>query len=322
MRVKPPENVTPLVGAAPNTKLSASKRALDRKVLTELTVKTPRGSSAPEPTSPANVMSPSPASRVRSKVPLTVLLKRMSPLVSPVVSMETAAVARMTGLLKVILAPSPSTPDPPPLVPPAAVIVLPSKVTAKPPDEFRVMVPAFPPSELFRVLAPPEVSKSANPIVPVVVVTLILPPTPPAPALEAPPKASRFPDTVIFPLTLVRLISPPVLPAPVLLEAPVVTRSPTKSIFPVPLALILMAPELTPVLLTEVVLIVCAAARSTPPTPAVKVALPPAVSIPAFRSRVAPSKVTFVVGPEAVIRPSTWTSPPVPLDRITTESWN
>ena len=312
--------MTPVEGAVPKTNWSASKVELERKALTELTVTIPRGSNTPDPTSSAKAISPLPLAKVRSKVPLTVLLNAISPPVFPVVVMVEAPVARITGLLKVILAPSPTRPVPPPAAPPEALIVLLLRVTDNPPLELMVIDPASPPSELFRELAPPEVSMLAKPIVPVLVVIERSPPAPPAPALEAPPSALILPVMETFPLTPPIVIAPAALPTPALFDAPVVSKSPAKVIVPVPVAVIDTSPESVPLLDPAAVSIVCAAAKSTPPIPPVKVTAPPAVSIPAFRSKVAPSRVTLVVAPVAAMAPSTCTSPPVPLERITTES--
>ena len=281
--------MTPVEGAAPKTNWSASKVALERKALTELTVTIPRGSNTPDPTSSAKVISPLPAAIVRSKVPLTVLLNAISPPVFPVVVMVEAPVARITGLLKVILAPSPTRPVPPPAAPPEALIVLLLRVTDNPPLELMAIAPASPPLELFSVLAPPEVLIFAKAMVP---------------------------------LVLVIVTAPAALPAPRLFAAPVVTKFPVRLIVPTPDAVMATAPESVPLLAPAAVSIVCAAAKSTPPIPPVKVTAPPAVSIPAFRSKVAPCRVTLVVAPLAVINPSTCTSPKVPLDRMVTGSWN
>ena len=234
------------------------------KVLTELTVTIPRGSSTPDPASPAKVISPLPAAIVRSKVPLTVSLKAISPPIFPVVLIVEAP-ARITGLSKVILAPSPARPVPPPAAPPEALIVLLFRVTDNPPLELMVIAPASPPSELFSELTPPEVSMFAKPIAPVVVVIERSPPAPPAPALEAPPSALILPVIETFPLTPPIVIAPPALPTPVLFDAPVVSKSPAKVIVPVPVAVIVTSPESVPLFAVAVVVMLLAAVRLTFP---------------------------------------------------------
>ena len=100
--------------------------------------------------------------------------------------------------------------------------------------------------------------------------------------------------------------------------APLVIMLPATLIVPAPALVIFTSPEAVPA--AAVVVMSCPAARSTPPVPPVSVTAPPAVVMPAFKSNVVPCKVTSVVAPVAVINPSTCTSPPVPLERITTES--
>ena len=320
------------------------------------------------PTMPAKVTVPAcaplPAVRVRDRgVRLlelfTVLLNIILPPFAPVVLMLAAPVASRTGLLKVIAAPFPATPIPPPAVPPDALIVLLFRVTAELPVELRVMVPASPPSKLVVVLVPPEVLMLPNPMVPVVVERARSPPIPPSPLVAdpprvltapvtetfpvvalmaisppappfsppatnalvpAPPVAVTAPETVTVPVAPVIITFPPALPAPALLAAPVVVMAPARLIVPAPVAVTATAPEAVPA--AAVVRIVCPAAKSTPPTPPVKVTAPPAVVIPAFRSKVAPCRVTLVVAPVAPINPSTCTSPKVPLERIVTGSRN
>ena len=242
------------------------------------------------PTDPPTVTVPVPALTVRLCAPFRVSLKLIFPPTVPVVTILLDPAAKKTGLLKVMADPFPATPiTPPPPTPPLAVIVLAFNVTTEPPVELMPTVPALPPLLFASVEAPPEVLIFAKAMVPVV---------------------------------LVIATAPPALPTPALFAAPVVTKSPLRLIAPTPVAVMATAPESVPLLAAAAVLIVCATAKSTPPIPPVKVATPPAVSIPAFKSKVAPCRVTLVVAPVAVINPSTCTSPKVPLDRMVTGSWN
>ena len=170
------------------------------------------------PTVPVKVMSPVPAVKPRSKAPSRVLLKRMLPLVAPVVVIDRFA-ARSTGLSKVTLPPAPRLPAPLPA--PPLVSISPLRVIL-PPVAVRFTVPPEPPLAFESASAGlPNVVSAPTLTVPpeMVIVPAFLPPLT-APSVSVPPEVviapvATAPDAVIETVP------------PAALEPPVVIRLPT-----------------------------------------------------------------------------------------------